>query len=880
MFPIKATLTIASLLVFVLSTETFADNRSLQIQPLVYTRLRFDYGALFLLRDYQKELTIDEELRTIDDKLENGQKITHKYYINIDHNASDLEEDDLVIASLNGVYKSRIIQHNVLEYDDPDDRKRAGDPQKVNTARCMRELDYLMQAQAKLLKEKGRGRAPNAELLNFFGAYATESPNYLQGNYYWVGDSRQCAMRHVFDLNPPNAPQSVPKVISFSGRYCVASIRSPTWDKKVQSKANQLSRTYFKYPGQDADYKRFFRFQVGICLPESCDSSIVDTRANDIRKLVIHKLKEPFTSYNLSHLFCLPDDSSELRQADLSGRILLQLSAVWFIVILLASIADYYDLVGLKETQKRKQQEQEHTEKSLIQHLVLAMSLIESIRKLVKSSSGGETSSKSSRPKLKNQQRDQSDKLQDNKTQAKSDNFKETSLQDLLFFNAMKVAVMPLIIFAHVAQMIHQVCRTPLNNDTASKIFFHLATSTTFLVDWYFCITGFVVTYAMFSTNFVNTSTRGQLLYSIFHRYWRLAPTYILFFWFCRSLSKLTGSGPLWDYGTGSFGARAICQRESWWTPITLTSNLKALHESCIMPGWYISNDMQFYLITPILLILLTKSPRLGWLTMLGIIGASVSARFTRYLYDPRARPLDLLKPRYDVVARNNWDMHPTYLYPQYRISSYLVGILAGHYCYMVRSGKWNSIFFNQESNSKSARSSNLWLKLIACMGLAIVTYMNITTWPMYELFPQHLEYQVRFYSALFYSGGHTITSIGVAFLSMSFLFGHWPRLRKIMEHPIWSYLSRINYFIYLYQMEAIAWMLGQYQQLPDSTGLDVLQAYMFILPLIYWIALLATLLLGTPLASLETELRKYFGRCKRKAQMEDVPNDRKSKSS
>lgn len=852
--------------------------------PLIYTRLRFDQNYLPLMKNLQLKFPYDEcKYQTTivahgnNNTTAKTQNIT--YYINSRLNLNNITEDDLILDALDQVYKTRLYQVYIQSYDRLDDRAISSDPNKVSIDECKRDLDYLMDKFQYMNNFRhnhiaGGSRGLNPELSTFFDSFASEEPGLLLGNNNWLGNWRQCSRRHIFDLDQKQLNQMLQqnnhssssrakgkessiKVTSFKGRFCIAAIRSPRWKQKVIQRADELTKKdYFKYPSQHHEYVNFFRIQVGICLPESCDSSAIDFRSQDLRKLTMHKLKEPFSSYELFDLYCLPDESSKLRQVDLSGTILIGACISWLTLIAFATCLDCYKLVDLSKAKDTE-------DRGIIEKVVFSMSLRENYRRITK---------------------------KNNKTASETTPIRyEAKSSDLRFLDAVKVIIMPYIILAHVGMIGLQFSKHPIDFDSAPIFLFAIQSGSAFYVDWYFCITGFITTYGMFTKNRILKYSWSRWLYSIFHRYWRLAPSYIIVFWFCRSLYSLTSSGPLWDYGTtDSAGPRTLCQRESWLIPLTLTSNWHPLHRECVMPSWYISCDMQFYLVTPFLLILLAKSPFAGWLVTISLILGSILARFYIFMTDIHIEPLELLRPQRDLVMRHSWDLPEVYLRPQYRIPSYLVGVLFGHYTYMVKSGRWKSSLYercslasvtnktsingvidcingsginNKCHKTRAQKDGVSWrLRMCAWIGLYMAISFKFSVLSLRNLLPSTLEFHAKLLAAILYSSAHALASISPCLMFMAIAFGYWRQVRKFMELPIFTYTSRVNYFVYLCQIDILIWLINSSVQPLDIDGQEQLKLFTYCLPWIYFGAFLATLLLSSPLGTLESEfLGVYF---------------------
>lgn len=839
-------------------------------RPYAYTRLRYDTCFLPIERNIQKpKVHLEKELRLYvnDSELYGGNR-TIKYFTNPHLELGSISEDDLILEALDQTYLTILLHPNMQDFDRPGDRKLAADPAKVSKKRCRRELGYLMDQLSNVESARsqgGQGRGLSADLSSFFDAFGTEEAGLLFGHNNWPGNWRQCSRRHIFDPNydrgkPEKGVHNGP--ISFTGRHCIASIRSPSWDKKVKEKLAELNKTYFRYPGQTDEYRKYHRIQLGICLPESCDSTLVEDKElySDLRRLALHRLREPLASYEITELFCLPDPGSPLTKIDLSGWILLVVSALWLLALLAATLADRYDLTGMrkkKPSQAHPIRGAKRPLKPVSQRLVVSLSMLESWKRLT------EPGRRATKPKpIKRAVNKNGLELDVNNGEQVATCVPAASVaspNDLVFLDFIKVAIMPPIVVAHVGMLTLQLCRFPLDYEPTSPIWTHFQAGCTFYVDWYFAITGFITAYIAFTTRAVSENSGGNWLYSVFHRYWRLAPSYVLLFWFARSLFQHTGSGPLWDYGTSNWSGRGICKRESWIYPLTLTSNLHPLYDECIMPSWYISNDIQFYLITPFVLLLLRKSPKLGYLSSGLVMLLVIVARAHRYMTSKTVQPVELLRPRIDLVMRNNGDMYDTYLWPHYRVNAYLVGLLAGHYGYMVRSGQWSSPLYEWSRSGATSAGGGLPFSsgLRSCMawlGLLMAIQMNMATLLMSDYMPAWVDAYARPVAAAIYSTDHTLAALGPSLMFLAILLGQWPLARKFMEHKLWVYPTRINFFVYLYQVELIIWLQSSGERMPDLTFWDEFRLLACLMPILYLISTLATLMLSTPLDRLERE--------------------------
>merc|ERR1712117_950726 len=105
------------------------------------------------------------------------------------------------------------------------------------------------------------------------------------------------------------------------------------------------------------------------------------------------------------------------------------------------------------------------------------------------------------------------------------------------------------------------------------------------------------------------------------HRYIRLTGVYAIILFFHATLLKYFATGP------GSFGismASEACQ-DSWWKNLLYLNNVwEANLNGCLGQTWYLGNDMQFFIISPLIIWPIWKFPKIG----LSIAG-SLTVAFT-----------------------------------------------------------------------------------------------------------------------------------------------------------------------------------------------------------------------------------------------------------
>lgn len=867
-----------------------------------YTRTRQNPNHLRISEEFKNKYINDVKFES---KI-NGTK--YEYY----KSSLKFDHDELVFETIDKIFRHRLSAFYIHHYDSEKDKRSSFDAKLVSNEACSRDLMYLVdKIQTKIIaKQENEHLTP--ELSAFFDSYARQEAGLLMGNTYWVGAYEQCINRHIFELDD-RAPFTIQdeslqvdnpesnkfteqrirdsqlpverldqQVVDFKGRYCVSSLKSKQWQKKIDKRKIE-QRNYFRTQKQIEDYSKLFRLQVGICLPSSCDSTSLHRHIEEIKLLTTAQLESRYRDYELIDLYCLPDETSPLRLWSGSALYFVVFMSVWFSTIFLATLADLFEFV---DTNKEKPSDK-------LEKFVTWFSLIANYHKLMKVSinedgdGGGKEKRKPEQDKNKTKDKQEAAIANGKREEAASKDDGNPKIRvNLRFLNAFKVLIMFWIVNGHIMLLMIQTAKNILYSDALLNGLMHFLIGATFGVDLFFTMTGFLTSYLIFNSGHAYKMKPTSWIYLTFHRYWRLAPMYLLTFWFSKSVMQLLGSGPLWDYGTSGLTFRGLCNQESWWYPLTLTSNLHGLFEECMITSWYISCDMQFWLISPIFIHLLAKSPLQGWLVSLATIFMSSRVRYNAIYLDEQhsARYDELVQPRADIFMRVSHDLPELYTHPHYRIAAYIVGLLTGHYVYMIKSGKWTSSLIegctsehetlvaatevsqqtsitgngkvherSSEKESGDRQHSGNWRRsVVAYTGLFLFLVMAFVSYLLSHYYPNSYLKHAKLIAALAYSVDHLIMSFGASLIIVAMCFGQWSNFVKFLSHPNWTRLSKMNYAILLLQCEAIYYQIFRYDQVPLAGTRELFNILFNLLVTLYPLSFLVTLAFEYPLANME----------------------------
>ncbi|XP_005106497.3 O-acyltransferase like protein [Aplysia californica] len=266
-------------------------------------------------------------------------------------------------------------------------------------------------------------------------------------------------------------------------------------------------------------------------------------------------------------------------------------------------------------------------------------------------------------------------------------------------------------------------------------------------------------------------SVNWRLFY--FHRIWRLTPPYMLSLVFFMGFLKFFGSGVNWS---NILPADAENCEKYWWTNLLYVNNLLYTRTPCMVHSWYLANDMQFYLLSPLLLIPLYYNMYAG-LVVCGTVLLS-SWIVTGVLSMSRG----WVASDFAMVFTNQQVMNRGigyYVTPYTRVGPFVIGILAGYL--MARHGgkiamKWYVVAIG-------------WAVAVAT-GLAVVygIHGDITAKD-----PSSTEF-----AALYNALSRSAWSVAISWVIIACASGYGGPVNWFLSWKPLIVLSRLSYLCYL----------------------------------------------------------------------------------
>jgi len=205
--------------------------------------------------------------------------------------------------------------------------------------------------------------------------------------------------------------------------------------------------------------------------------------------------------------------------------------------------------------------------------------------------------------------------------------------------------------------------------DVLNSLAFAAVDNASVSVDTFFFLSGLLVAY-IFMRNMERSGGKFNIVMYYVHRYIRLTPLLAMVIGFMASLYVHLGDGPFWGKNTATGGTPYACSRY-WWKNLLYINNLYESENMCLGQSWYLANDMQMFVASPIVLLPLYFYPTLGqiWLMLLLAVNLFVRGYITSY----------------NDLGPNGGDPSLLYNVPWSRYGVYLVGIYTGWFLHRRR---------------------------------------------------------------------------------------------------------------------------------------------------------------------------------------------------
>lgn len=663
--------------------------------------------------------------------------------------------------------------------DDEFDFQRSGNSSQ-NSTRCRDDVLYAIH------------NIKSQWSLKLFDSFGKPESGILQGNVKWIGDYEECIEVRAWNHNSST-------IGNYRGKYCTVT----------------FSVKLLKLPIP-------FNFSSAICVPDSCsEEELPDILFDLLRAAGIKINLNPLVEVN--SLIC----KSTERHLNTPAKAVISL-----IVIL-----TLFSVIGSSITAWKYCKKIIHgfTNPSLFIDTVDHSYLIEnySDSSLIKDEPG---------------EKDVAQEIGDAGLLQKLDSFfscfcvftngakvlnTDVPEGELLCIHGIRFLSMSWVILGHAYMTgIEQIKNMLDLMKYVDGFLFQIVLQGFYSVDSFFVLSGFLLAYLSMK-EFAKTKGRIAWPYFYIHRYIRLTPIYMVILGFFTTVYLYLGSGPYWLDGN----VDKNCQKD-WWKNLIYINNFDDQKDQCMAWSWYLANDMQFFIISPLFLISLWRWPKVGY-SLIGIflLASCLANFFITYHFELMAGVFNLSQAAMTSLTKYMDYFNKIYIKPYTRIGPYLIGILTGY------------ILFKKKA-AGNFRHSLVFL----ISGWTIASAITLPcVFGLYHSNPSNVGNS--FYNAL----NRTGFAIGLAWIIYVCLIGQGGIVNRILSYKFFIPLSRLTYTAYLIHPMI---MTGYFTSLRAPILFNhptMVFLFLGFMVVTYALSLPVALVLESPVVSLEKLVRSRF---------------------
>ena len=382
--------------------------------------------------------------------------------------------------------------------------------------------------------------------------------------------------------------------------------------------------------------------------------------------------------------------------------------------------------------------------------------------------------------------------------------------------------------------------------DVLSRFSFQAIGNAFFSVDSFFFLSGLLVAYLTFREM---KRKKGQFPFLTYylHRYLRLTPTYAFVLFFIWFLMMHLGEGPNFRLYAWEESVTYKACSKYWWTNLFYINNLYPwqLEKECIGWTWYLANDMQFYIFSPLILI------PLYFLFPVGLVISGIVLFVSFVVSGALAGAFDLQANEFAPYAYNYVTNNTSpdtsfqnllYIKPWHRVTPYIIGLLVGYVLYRFRL------------TSKRHVNYIVFPLLWIVSGICLAT----TLYGLYPTWHGHVPTQAE--NIIYIMFSRTVWSIGLALLVFICHYGYGGIVNKFLSMKFWIPLSRISYNAYLLHPLILSVIFGSTRKPIYYEDYSLTVYAVGIVVLSYSAAAVVSVFVEFPIGNLEQALFKLVG--------------------
>ncbi|KAH8365340.1 hypothetical protein KR084_011219, partial [Drosophila pseudotakahashii] len=285
-------------------------------------------------------------------------------------------------------------------------------------------------------------------------------------------------------------------------------------------------------------------------------------------------------------------------------------------------------------------------------------------------------------------------------------------------------------------------------------------------VDSFFMIGGLLV--ALIPLRLMD-KTKGKLNVPMMylHRIMRIVPLLAIAIVVHLKLMPLISDGPLFK---GGYIGKAACVNSWYWTLLFVNNYT---NDKCLAHTWYLSLDMQLYLISPILLISLYRWGKKAAAGIFVLILLLTACLFATMMVNDYTMLVTAASPE---ATRDAYYATHTHATP------WLIGFLFGYFLHLNRGKKFQLSWVT------------VWSGWILCLAMLFTTIFA-----MYP--PSKWSNASTFAESSYYTLTRVGWSLALCWVVFACIQGYGGLANSFLSSPLWQPLSRLSYSVYMWHM-------------------------------------------------------------------------------
>eukprot|EP00475_Leptophrys_vorax_P013319 TRINITY_DN19710_c0_g1_i1.p1 TRINITY_DN19710_c0_g1~~TRINITY_DN19710_c0_g1_i1.p1 ORF type:complete len:748 (+),score=190.41 TRINITY_DN19710_c0_g1_i1:164-2245(+) len=409
---------------------------------------------------------------------------------------------------------------------------------------------------------------------------------------------------------------------------------------------------------------------------------------------------------------------------------------------------------------------------------------------------------------------------------------------DLRMLNGVRVLSLLWVILGHTYIWILQV---PLANPkdlipSFERVDFLLVLNAFFSVDSFFLMSGFLAAYFLFQILLAGKRIGApSVLIMYLHRYLRLTPLYLAVLVFYAYVAGYLGTGPVWS--TLDFNHDQC--KTGMWKNLLYINAYDDVNYTCGSWMWYLSNDFQFFLVAPWVVLLLFHMPEVGHVVFFALMAASTATCIIFTIqYDLKAFwVIGFLRLFEGYGFENSFLAITKYIYfkPWARIQPYLVGIYLAYFQIL-----WGKQFFKTKWPVRIG-----YLFTFITLGLCV-----------FGLHPEQIGRPLSVAeNVLYISLSRVAWGLALGFLVLACANGRGGFINSLLGSPFWGPFARVGYAAYLVHPMLLETTYYQMQSAFIFSTWTMATMFVAHAGLSYGVAVLATAFIESPIRTLDKML-------------------------